>query len=133
MKKWNNNNRGFDRKTAPADSSDEKRFSGTKVEVRNNDVNFALRKLKKILERNDFQRDLSKHEYYEKPSVKRKREKESAKKRWQKEVNKMRLSGVWQDCKSGDQKYMKSKRKRRKVLDQQTMLQNIARSKNKQR
>lgn len=131
MKKWNNP-RGFERRP-PQDNDGEKTFTGTKIEVRNNDVNFALRKLKKILERNDFQKELSRHEYFEKPSVKRKRNKEAAKKRWQKEVNKMRLSGVWQDSKSGDQKYMKSKRKRRKILDQQTMLQNIARAKTKSR
>lgn len=127
MKSWNN-----PRDRRNNDNTDgEKAFTGTRVEVRNNDVNYALRKLKKILERNDFQKDLSKHEYYEKPSVKRKRDKETAKKRWQKEVNKMRMSGIWQDSNSGDMKYMKSKRKRRKVLDQQTMLINLARSKGK--
>lgn len=127
MKKWNDNRSGF--KSTPVD--DEKVFTGTRVEVRNGDVNYALRKLKKILERNEFQKDLSKHEFYEKPSVKRKREKEAAKKRWRKEVNKMRIAGIWQDSTSTDTKYMKSKRKRRKVLDQQTMVQNLARSRNK--
>lgn len=127
MKKWNNS-RGFERKQ---ESDNENAFTGARVEVRNNDVNYALRKLKKILERNEWQKDLAKHEFYEKPSVKRKREKESAKKRWQKEVNKMRLAGIWQDRPSSDLKYMKSKRKRRKVLDQQTLFLNLARSKNK--
>jgi ribosomal protein S21 len=128
MKKWTEN-RNFDRS---AGNENEKHFTGSKVEVRNNDVNYALRKMKKILERNDFQKDLAKHEFYEKPGVKRKRAKESAKKRWQKEVNKMRMTGVWQDRASGDLKYMKSKRKRRKVLDRETMLTNLIRSRNKQ-
>ena len=128
MKKWAEN-RNFDRNTS---NENEKHFTGSKVEVRNNDVNYALRKMKKILERNDFQKDLAKHEFYEKPGVKRKRAKETAKKRWQKEVNKMRMSGVWQDRASGDLKYMKSKRKRRRVLDRETMLTNLIRSRNKQ-
>jgi ribosomal protein S21 len=128
MKKWTEN-RNFDRGTS---NENERHFTGSKVEVRNNDVNYALRKMKKILERNDFQKDLAKHEFYEKPGVKRKRAKEAAKKRWQKEVNKMRMAGVWQDRSSGDLKYMKSKRKRRKVLDRETMLTNLIRSRNKQ-
>ncbi len=128
MKKWTEN-RNFDRGTS---NKNERHFTGSKVEVRNNDVNYALRKMKKILERNDFQKDLAKHEFYEKPGVKRKRAKEAAKKRWQKEVNKMRMAGVWQDRSSGDLKYMKSKRKRRKVLDRETMLTNLIRSRNKQ-
>lgn len=131
MKKWNND-RNFDRRQN-TNREDEvlSHITGSRVEVRNNDVNYALRKMKKILERNDFQKDLAKHEFYEKPGIKRKREKEAAKKRWQKEVNKMRLAGVWQDKGSSDLKYMKSKRKRRRVLDQQTMLINLSRSKNK--
>lgn len=128
MKKWTDN-RNFDRGTS---NENEKHFTGSKVEVRNNDVNYALRKMKKILERNDFQKDLAKHEFYEKPGIKRKRQKEAAKKRWQKEVSKMRIAGVWQDSQSGDLKYMKSKRKRRKVLDRETMLTNLIRSRNKQ-
>ncbi len=128
MKKWTEN-RNFDRGTS---NENERHFTGSKVEVRNNDVNYALRKMKKILERNDFQKDLAKHEFYEQPGVKRKRAKEAAKKRWQKEVNKMRMAGVWQDRSSGDLKYMKSKRKRRKVLDRETMLTNLIRSRNKQ-
>lgn len=127
MKKWTEN-RNFDRN---ANNENEKHFTGSRVEVRNNDVNYALRKMKKILERNDFQKDLAKHEFYEKPGIKRKRAKEAAKKRWQKEVTKMRMSGIWQDRSPSDLKYMKSKRKRRKVLDQETMLTNMIRSRSK--
>ena len=124
MKKqhWNNKN-DYSR----ADNNDENPFKGSKVEVRNNDVNYALRKLKKILERNDWQKDLAKHEYFEKGSVKRKRAKEAAKKRQQKEVTSQKLAGKWSTVRSSDLKFMKSKRKRRQRLDEESMLQRIQR------
>jgi ribosomal protein S21 len=86
-----------------------------------------LRKLKKVLERNDWQKDLAKHEFFEKPGVKRKRAKEAAKKRWQKEVTSQKLAGKWAAVRSTDTKYMKSKRKRRKRLDENTVLTNMIR------
>jgi ribosomal protein S21 len=123
MKKqrWNNNS-DFQRNT-----EQETEFRGAKVEVRNNDVNYALRKLKKILERNDWQKDLAKHEYFEKKSVKNRRRKEAAKKRWQKEVTAQKLAGKWAAVRSGDMSYMKSKRKRRKRLDENTILTRMIR------
>jgi ribosomal protein S21 len=126
MKKqhWNNKsdyNRSNDRE------KEEVAFRGAHVEVRNNDVNYALRKLKKILERNDWQKDLAKHEYFEKGSVKRKRKKEAAKKRWQKEVTAQKLAGKWAVVRSSDLKFMKSKRKRRKRLDEDAMLDRMRR------
>ena len=109
-------------------STEEKNpFKGASVEVRNGDVNYALRKLKKILERDEWQKDLAKHEYFEKGSVKRKRRKEAAKKRQQKEVTSQKLAGKWSVVRSNDQKFMKSKRKRRQRLDEQTLLQKMRR------
>ena len=76
---WKNNSRNikkdfnykskkkFDKK------KQQKKFSGRSIEVYNDDVNGAIRKLKKVLERMDFQKELSKREFYEKPSKKRKR------------------------------------------------------------
>ena len=61
------------------------RVQGANVEVRNDDVNGALRRLRRILETDNRQKDLAKHEYYEKPSVKRKRERAAAVKRQQKQ------------------------------------------------
>ena len=81
---WKNNSRNikkdfnykskkkFDKK------KQQKKFSGRSIEVYNDDVNGAIRKLKKVLERMDFQKELSKREFYEKPSKKRKRKKEQA-------------------------------------------------------
>lgn len=111
MKKWN--------KTR----DDEVIIRGSKVEVYNNDVNGALRRMKKILERNNWQRDLAKHEFYEKPGIKRKRAKDAAKKRWQKEVTAAKASGRWPVKPPADTKYMKSKRKRRRVMDAANFLE----------
>ena len=55
------------------------KFNAT-IEVRNNDVNKALRVLKKRLEKAEFQKELAKQQYYEKPSAKRNRKKKQAKK-----------------------------------------------------
>ena len=125
MKKklWNNKN-DYNRTD---NSNDESPFRGSKVEVRNGDVNYALRKLKKILERNDWQKDVAKKEYFEKGSVKRKRAKEAAKKRQQKEVTSQKLAGTWSTVRSGDLKFMKSKRKRRQRLDEESMLHRLRR------
>lgn len=95
-------------------------IQGAKVFVKNDDVNGALRKLKKILENNNRQKDLSKHEFYEKPSVNKKRRKASAKKRSQKELR-VRESTTVANKPTGV-KWMKSKRKRRRVLDKESAL-----------
>ena len=95
-------------------------ISGAKVEVRNGDVNGALRRLKKILEGADRQKDLSKHEYFEKDSTKKKRARDAAKKRTRKERN-QDIVGAASNKPQGTH-WMKSKRKRRKVLDRENAL-----------
>ena len=99
----------------------EEQMKGTSISVWNGDVNGALRKLKKILERADRQKELSKREFYEKPSAKRKRTKRC---RSQKNTNEQRT------CKSlkengmphtGDSfriSVMKAKREKRKAVMQ---------------
>lgn len=130
MKKWNNtrNNNFVGDRPRPEGTANERHFTGSKVEVRNGDATFALRKLKKILERNDFQKDLSKHEYFEKPGVKRKRSKAIAIKNQQREVNKQMGAGLIQNRAATDLKFMKSKRKRRKILDQQNQILRMMRA-----
>ena len=64
------------------------------VEVRNNDVNKALRRLKKLMNEEGMVKDMRKHEYYEKPSVVRKRQKAQARKRWLKTLEKNKE--IWQ-------------------------------------
>ena len=61
---------------------------GLYVEVRNNDVTRALRKLKKLMNSEGMIKDMRKNEFYEKPSAIRRREKAQAKKRWIKEQEK---------------------------------------------
>lgn len=100
---------------------------GASVEVRNNDVNSALRKLKKILETDNRQKDLAKHEFYEKPSVKTRRAKNQARKRTQKDEFTNVLAGVAN--KPATLRYMKSKRKRRKIIDQDYYLKVAMRNK----
>lgn len=61
---------------------------GLYVEVRNNDVGRAIRKLKKMMNLEGMVKDMRKNEYYEKPSLKRKKEKAAARKRWLKQIEK---------------------------------------------
>ena len=91
--------------------------NGREIPVINGNVNVALRKLKKVLEKMDFQKELSKREYYEKPSVKRKRQKDQAKKRWNKKVDGMIASGEWMPTPVVGQKHLKGKREKRKYED----------------
>ena len=105
---------GFNKPKRHFDKPQEKQFRGASVEVYNDDVNGAIRRLKKILERDDRQKDLAKQEFYEKPSAKRKRKKAAAKSRWNREVENKRRSGAWVDTDGGDTSWMKTKKKRRK-------------------
>lgn len=61
---------------------------GMYVEVRNNDVNRAMRKLKKMLNNEGVFKDLRDREHFEKPSIKRKKAKAAARKRWLKQQQK---------------------------------------------
>lgn len=61
---------------------------GLYVEVRNNDVGRAMRRLKKLMNAEGMVKDMRKKEFYEKPSAVKKREKAQARKRWLKTVEK---------------------------------------------
>ncbi len=69
-------------------SSDINDRRGLYVEVRNNDVNRALRRLKKLMNTEGMVKDMRKKEFFEKPSIVKKREKAQARKRWLKTVEK---------------------------------------------
>lgn len=103
----------------------EEKMKGTSISVWNGDVNGALRKLKKILERADRQKELSKREFYEKPSAKRKRLKNQAKKRWAKEVWDNQMKGNMPIPSPVDQKHLKTKKKRRKEFLRQEMVRRM--------
>jgi len=64
---------------------------GLSVEVRNGDFNYALRKFKKKVQEDGILQELRKREFYEKPSLKRKKAKAAARARWLKKVAKMEL------------------------------------------
>ena len=67
-------------------------IEGRSVTLRDgDDVNKALRKLKKKVEESKTLEEVRKREAYEKPSTKRKRAKASAKARWRKKLLKEQL------------------------------------------
>lgn len=68
--------------------SDSKR-KGLTVEVRNGDFNFALRKFKKKIQEDGILQELRQREFYEKPSLKRKKAKAAGRSRWLKKLEKM--------------------------------------------
>lgn len=69
-------------------------LSGLKVEVRNDDVNGALRKFKKKVQESGILQELREREFYEKPSLQRKKAKAAARSRWLKQQAKMELGPV---------------------------------------
>lgn len=104
------------------------KIRGASVEVRNGDVNKALRTLKKILENDDRQKELAKREYHEKPSTRRKRRRAAAVKRHQKEQERKLSSGEIPYHREAGTAYMKSKRKRRKIDDKRNMFEKARRN-----
>ena len=63
---------------------DDYENQGLYVKVKNNDVNKAMRKLKKMMTAEGIFQELRKREFYEPPSIRKKREKAQAVKRWKK-------------------------------------------------
>lgn len=56
---------------------------GLRVDVKDGNIEAALRILKKKVLQEGITRDLRRHEYYEKPSIRKRREAEKARKRAQ--------------------------------------------------
>jgi small subunit ribosomal protein S21 len=59
---------------------------GLYVEVRNNDIGWALRKFKKKVQEDGILQELRNREFFEKPSIKRKKAKAAARARWLKKL-----------------------------------------------
>jgi small subunit ribosomal protein S21 len=70
-------------------NNDDPFIKGLKVEVRNGDVDFALRKFKKKVQEAGILQELRERQQYEKPSMKRKKAKAAARARWLKKLSKM--------------------------------------------
>ncbi len=66
---------------------------GLRVEVRNNNVTKAWRKLKRLLQSEGINLELRRRQHYEKPSERRRREKDMARKRWLKK--KSEIENKW--------------------------------------
>ena len=98
---------------------------GASVRVIDGNVEKSVRILKKILLKADRQKELSKREFYEKPSAKRKRLKNQAKKRWAKEVWDNQMKGNVPIPSPVDQKHLKTKKKRRKEFLRQEMVRRM--------
>jgi len=75
-------------------NDDAPKGAGLYVEVRNNDVEKALRRLKKMINNDGLMKTLKQKEYYEKPSEIKQRKKAEAKKRWQKKLKKLEKLGI---------------------------------------
>ena len=81
-----NNNSGY-RPQKPKEYGSDKKH-GLTVEVRNNDINWALRKFKKKVQEDGILQDYKEREFYTKPSEKRKRAKAAGRAIWLKKLQK---------------------------------------------
>jgi len=66
--------------------SDEVGIRGLYVEVKNNDINWALRKFKKKVQDDGILQEVKEREAFEKPSIRRKKAKAAARSRWLKKL-----------------------------------------------
>lgn len=115
-----NNKKKFDNKQKREPIS-----TGASVRVIDGNVDKSVRILKKILLKADRQKEIAKREFYEKPSAKRKRLKNQAKKRWAKEVWDNQMKGNMPVPAPVGQKYLKTKKKRRKEFLRQEMVRKM--------
>lgn len=73
----------------PKYDNKEVNLPGTKVEVRNNDITKALRKFKRKIQEDGILQTYRERQYYEKPSLVRKKAKAAARSRWLKKLAKI--------------------------------------------
>ena len=69
--------------------NDDSGKRGLRVEVRNGDVNFALRKFKKKVQEDGILKTLREKEFFEKPSITRAKAKKAGRARWLKKQAQM--------------------------------------------
>jgi len=68
------------------------RKRGLRVDVKNNNVTKAWRKLKRLVQDEGLNQELRDRQHYEKPSAKRRKEKAKAKRRWEKKRKEIELN-----------------------------------------
>lgn len=83
------NNRNNTRRAPRPSKNEAVRIQGLSVEVRNGDVNKALRRFKKMVQEDGLVQRLREKEYYEKPSAVRKKAKAAARARHLKSLKKV--------------------------------------------
>jgi len=71
-------------------NNDEVSLRGSLVEVRNGDINGAMRRFKKKVQDDGILQEVKKREAYEKPSVKKAKAKAAARSRWLKTLSRSR-------------------------------------------
>ena len=79
-----NNNSGY----RPQKPKTFEKKQGLTVEVRNNDINWALRKFKKKVQEDGLLQEYKERQFYTKPSEKRKKAKAAGRARWLKKLEK---------------------------------------------
>ena len=87
-----NNNRGFNRRRK---DQTEKLGNGIMVEVRNGDVQKALRLFKKKVQNEGIIQEYKERQFYVKPSEKKRKSKAAGKKRWEKKREKLFNDRGW--------------------------------------
>lgn len=73
----------------------DNKIEGLTVEVRNGDVNAALRRFKKKIAEDGILQEYKERQYYEKPSEKRKKAKAAGRARWLKKRAKQMQDQGW--------------------------------------
>jgi len=86
---WNNKKQWNTKKQFDRKPKDRQLGGGIYVEVRNNDVNKALRIFKKKLQNEGILQEYKERQHYVKPSEKKRKEKAAGKKRWLKKQEKL--------------------------------------------
>jgi small subunit ribosomal protein S21 len=83
-----NSTRNNTRKPVRTNKNEAVQIQGLSVEVRNNDINKALRRFKKMIQEDGLLQRVREKEYYEKPTSIRKRAKAAARSRHLKSLKK---------------------------------------------
>ena len=86
--RYNNNYKGFNRRRK---EQTEKLGNGITVEVRNGDVQKALRLFKKKVQNEGIIQEYKERQFYVKPSEKKRKAKAAGKARWKKKQEKQQL------------------------------------------
>jgi small subunit ribosomal protein S21 len=65
---------------------------GLTVQVHNNNINKAWRRLKKLVQEDGLFQEMKEREYYTKPSAKRRKQRDMARKRWLKKKREIEMN-----------------------------------------